>query len=118
MPIHQRIFLIFLSVLLALTGVGIFATRDRVNPVGSPAALKQGQGASPVNLQQFQNAQSLASFAATSDEQDLARNALRQSDHEVDFAYTAALGAAAYHTLPYTPQHNAIQQSISLGEQR
>src|ERR1700722_17552088 len=118
MPIHQRILLILVSVLLVLTGVGVFVTRDRVNPASSTAAEKQGQAASPVNLQQFQNAQSLATFAATPDEQDLARNALRQADHEVDFAYTAALGEAASQTLPSTPEIKAIQQRISVAQQR
>jgi len=118
MPIRQRIFLIFVSVLLVLTVMGAFVTRDRVNPGGSPATVKQGQAASPVNLQQFQNAQSLASFAATPDEQDLARNALRQADHEVDFEYTAALAEAASQTLPSTPEIKAIQQRISVAQQR
>jgi small-conductance mechanosensitive channel len=118
MPTLHRIFLIFLSILLVLTGVGIFATRNRVNPGGSPAAEKKGQAVSPVNLEQFQNAQSLAPFAATSDEQDLARNALRQADHEVDFAYAAALSEVASQTLPSTAEIKTIQQRISVAQQR
>lgn len=118
MSIHQRIFLTILSVLLVLAGVGVVATRDTGNRGVSTATDKQAQAASPVNLQQFQNAQALASFAATPEEQDLARNALRQADHEVDFAYTGALFEAASQTLPSTPEIKAIQLRISAAGQR
>src|SRR4029077_4090714 len=68
-------------------------------------------------LRQFHAAQALSQLAATPEEQDLARDALRKADHEVDFAFASALFAAASQPVPSTPEIKGILERISKGEQ-
>ena len=113
----QRAILIVLIALLVLTGVGLALTTEwgarTVSSVGSASKLPQ----SPVDLRQFRTSQSLVQLAATPEEQDLARDVLRKADHEVDFAFTSALYAAASQPIPSTPEIKAILERISTGEQ-
>ncbi len=118
MQSNQRTVLIVLIALLVLSGAGFVLTGSLGDRGVSLTPGKAGQESSPVNLQQFQIAQALAAFAATAEEQDLARNALRQADHEVDFAFTDALSEAASQPLPSTPEIKAIQKRISEAQQR
>jgi len=117
MQSKQRTTLIVLIALLVLTGAGLFVTTEwgarTVSPAGSASKLSQ----SPVDLTQFRTAQSLAQLAATPEEQDLARDALRRADHEVDFEFASALYAAAAQSVPSTPEIKAILERISNGEQ-
>ena len=117
MQSNQRAFLIVLIVLLVLTGAGLFVTTEWGARTVSPAASPSNSAQSPVDLQQFRNAQSLAQLAATPEEQDLARDALRKADHEVDFAFASALYTAASQPVPSTPEIKAILERISKGEQ-
>jgi small-conductance mechanosensitive channel/predicted nucleic acid-binding protein len=113
MQSYQRTVLIVLIALLVLTGAGLFVTTEwgarAVSSAGPASKLPQ----SPVNLQQFRDAQALSQLAATPEEQDLARDALRKADHEVDFAFAAALFAASSQTVPSTPEIKAILERIS-----
>jgi small-conductance mechanosensitive channel len=117
MQSNQRIILIVLIVLLALTAAGLVVTTKwgarTVSPASSPSNVAQ----SPVDLTQFHDAQALAQLAATPEEQDLARDALRKADHEVDFAFAAALYRASSQRIPSTPEIKAILDRISKGEQ-
>ena len=116
MQSSQRTIFIVLIALLALTGAGLFVTTEwgarAVSTAPSPSSAAQ----SPVDLRQFRTAQSLAQLAATPEEQDLARDALRKADHEVDFAFAAALETAASQPVPSTPDIKAILERISNGE--
>jgi small-conductance mechanosensitive channel len=103
-------------VLLALTGIAVaFTTEWGARTVSSIKPTVKTQ--SPVDLQQFHDAQSLAELAGTPEEQDLARDALRKADHEVDFAFTSALYAASAQQIPATPEIKSIQERIVKGEQ-
>ncbi|HXP79628.1 MAG TPA: mechanosensitive ion channel domain-containing protein [Verrucomicrobiae bacterium] len=117
MQSNQRGVLIVLIALLVLTGAGLFVTTEwgarTVSSSGPASKLPQ----SPVNLQQFRDAQVLSQLAATPEEQDLARNVLRKADHEVDFAFAAALYAASSQPVPSTPEIKAILDRITKGEQ-
>jgi small-conductance mechanosensitive channel len=117
MQSNQRAIFIVLISLLVLTGVGLVVTTEwgarTVSPAGPASKLPQ----SPVDLRQFHTAQSLAQLAATPEEQDLARDALRKADHEVDFAFAAALYTAASQPVPSTPEIKGILERISKGEQ-
>jgi len=114
---NQRTILIILIALLVLTAAGLVVTTEwgarTVSQVSSPSNVSQ----SPVDLGQFHNAQALSQLAATPEEQDLARDALRKADHEVDFAFAAALYTAASQHIPSTPEIKAILERISKGEQ-
>jgi len=118
MQSYQRALLIILAALLVLTGAGIVLTRNSEMGTAPLAQNKPRQGSAPVDLGQFQNAQSLAPFAANTQEQDLARDALRTADHEVDFEFTVALSAATNRPLPSTPEVKAILERISAAEKR
>ena len=113
----QRTILIVLIALLVLTAAGLVVTTKwgarTVSSTSSPSNVTQ----SPVDLTQFHDAQSLSQLAATPEEQDLARDALRRADHEVDFAFAAALDTANTERVPSTPEIKAILERISKGEQ-
>jgi small-conductance mechanosensitive channel len=113
---HQRILLIIVGVLLAGTGAGLVVTSDwgsRKVPLGRP---QPRAAESPVDMHQMQTAMALAPLAATSEEQDRARDALRMADHEVDFEFAAALYQAASQPVPSTPEISAILERISRAE--
>jgi small-conductance mechanosensitive channel len=117
MQTNERPILIVLIAFLVLTAGGLVATTEwgarAVAPASSPSNVTQ----SPVDLTQFHDAQALSQLAATPQEQDLARDALRKSDHEVDFAFAAALANAASQRIPSTPEIKAIQERITKSEQ-
>ena len=114
----QRILLIVLIALLVVTGAGLALTTEwgsrTVSNARSTSTSKLTQ--SPVDLSQFRNTQSLAELAATPQEQDLARDALRKADHEVDFAFASALYQAAARQVNVTPEIKAIQERITKSE--
>src|SRR5665213_3310084 len=114
---NQRAFLIIVIVLLVFTGVGLVVTTEwgarNVTSDGPASKIPQ----SPVDLSQFHAAQAISQLAATPEEQDLARDALRKADHEVDFAFASALYAASFQPIPSTPEIKSILDRISKGEQ-
>jgi small-conductance mechanosensitive channel len=113
----QRTTIIVLIALLVLTGAGLFVTTEWGALAVSTAPSPSNAAQSPVDLRQFRTAQSLAQLAATPEEQDLARDALRKADHEVDFAFASALSTAASQPVPSTSVIKAILERISKGEQ-
>ena len=117
MQSNQRAILIVLIALLVLTAAGLFVTTEWGARTISQASPPSNATQSPVDLGQFHNAQALSQLAATPEEQDLARDALRKADHEIDFAFAAALAAAASQHIPSTPEIKAILERISKGEQ-
>ncbi len=114
----QRAILILLIVLLVVTGAGLVSTTEWGARTGSPAKSMPNSQQSRVDLQQFRDAQALAELAVTPEEQELAREALRKADHEVDFAFASALYAASSQHVVSTPEIKAIQERLSTGEQR
>jgi small-conductance mechanosensitive channel len=118
MQTQRRLFFVVLSVLLALTGAGLFLTSEWGNRAVSLAKGPSNAAPPPVNLEPFRNAQALAKLAATPEEQDLARDALRKADHEVDFAFAAALYQASTQAVPSTPEIKEILNRISKDEQQ
>src|SRR5690349_3270049 len=117
MRANQRAILIVLIALLVLTGAGLVVTTEWGARTVSPGSSRSSSAQSPVDLQQFHTAQSLAQLAATPEEQDLARDVLRKADHEVDFAFTSALYAATSQPIPSTSEIKAILERISKSEQ-
>src|SRR5271166_4738646 len=117
MQAMRRKGVIILIALLALTGAGLFVTTEWGSRTVAPVAPSSKVQQSPVDLGQFRRAQSLALLAATPEEQDLARDALRKADHEVDFAFASALATASSLHIPSTPEIKAILERISTGEQ-
>jgi hypothetical protein len=116
MKSYQRILLIILCFLLAATGAGLILTSDWGSRAVSSAKRASGQAQSPIDMRQMQTAMALAPLAATSEEQDRARDALRAADHEVDFEFAASLFQAASQPIPSTPEIKAILERISNAE--
>jgi small-conductance mechanosensitive channel len=71
-----------------------------------------------VDSQPLLTAQRLASLAATPEEQEFARNALRVSDHEVDMAFAAALHQATEHAPPVPAAAQPILANVHAAQQR
>ncbi len=117
MQSKQRAIVIVLISLLVLTGAGLVVTTEWGARTVSQASSASNATTSPVDLRQFHDAQALAVLAATPEEQDLARDALRKADHEVDFAFAAALDTSASQPVPSTPEIKGILERISKGEQ-
>ena len=115
MRFRQWLFLGILTTLAALAGLGFAWTRDIGTDDGQPAKhrLLAGRAAPPkaatVDQQPLREAQALAALAATKPETDLAQQALRLADHQVDLAYADALRQAAESEPPATPQVKALQ---------
>jgi len=116
MKFYQRILLLILCLLLTGTGAGLILTSDWGNRAVSSAKHAPDQSQSPVDMHQMQTAMALAPLAATPEEQDRARNALRAADHEVDFAFAAALFQAASQPVASTPEIRAIRERIANAE--
>src|SRR5258708_39166483 len=112
MQSHERTFLIVLIGLLVLVGLGVVVTTDRSNRAGPVSNSAPGASQSPVNMRQLQTAQSLAPFASGSEEQGLARDALRLADQEVDLPFTAAPYEAPSHPPPSSHPIRATLQRI------
>jgi small-conductance mechanosensitive channel len=71
-----------------------------------------------VDDQPLLTAQRLATLAATPDEREFAKNALRLSDHEVDMAFAAALHQAAEHAPPVPAAARPILANVQSTQQR
>ncbi|HTC63980.1 MAG TPA: mechanosensitive ion channel domain-containing protein [Candidatus Saccharimonadales bacterium] len=117
MPSNRRAILIGFIVILVLTGTGIVLTTEWGARTVSSTRASQKVSQSPVDLSQFHNTQTLAQMAATPQEQDLARDALRKADHEVDFEFTSALYRASTQNVASTPAIKAILDHIAKSEQ-
>jgi small-conductance mechanosensitive channel len=113
----QRAILFILIVLLVLTGVGLVVTTEWGSRAVAPGANSSTSQQSPVDLSPFRRAQALSQLAATPEEQDLARDVLRKADHEVDFAFAAALYGASSQKIPSTPAIKEAQERIAKGGQ-
>jgi small-conductance mechanosensitive channel len=110
---YQRILLIVFGLLLAGTGAGLVVTSDWGSRTVSFGGRQPGEAQSPVDMHQMQTAMALAPLAASTEEQDRARDALRMADHEVDFEFAAALGQVTSQPVPSTPEIRAILERIS-----
>lgn len=113
MKLRQHIFLYVLLLLLLAAVSGLVLTSSWVNSTPKSSAASSSSSGSPVVDQRpLQTAQRLAPLAVTADEQDLAGDALRFSDHEVDLAFDFAFRQAALNPPPLSPAAKEIQKRI------
>jgi len=96
--------------------VGLVLTSDWGHRAVSSQKQSPDQAQAAVDMHQMQTAMALAPLAATPEEQDRARDGLRAADHEVDFAFAAALYQVSSQTVPSTPEIRAILERISAAE--
>lgn len=110
--------------LMALAVVGTVLTRYWLNsapPQDSQAEPAPASGL--VDQQPLITAQRLTVLATTREEHDLAQNALRLADHEVDMAFAAALHQATQHppaipaaARPILARVHALQERVKGGQ--
>src|SRR5713101_7318492 len=113
----QLIILIALMLLLAAAVVGWVLTRERSSPASAGKANQSPNG-DLVDLSPLQTIEQLADLAGTSEEQDLAKQALRDADLAVDLAFTAALRDADSHPAPLTPETREISARLKQSQAR
>jgi small-conductance mechanosensitive channel len=117
MQSKQRAIFIVLIALFALTGAGLVVTTEWGARRVSSSAPSSKLPESLVDLRQLRAAQALSEFAVTHEEQDLARQALRKADQEVQYAFTTALYTAKSQPIPSTPEIKSSLERIAKGEQ-
>jgi small-conductance mechanosensitive channel len=95
--------------LAALAGVGIWVTRGSVQTAASGSAATAKDATPLVDQTPLQTARRLAALAFTADEKQIAQEALRLADQEVDVAFDDAIRQATEHP----PQLSAAAQKLS-----
>ncbi len=122
MKARQWITVAALLTLVALGIAGLVLTRD----TGQPVAAEQSRAGEDskktprrpplVDERPLQTARSLAALAATSEEQQLAHQALKVADHEVDLAFADALRRATEQPVQLTPEIKELYARESKAE--
>jgi small-conductance mechanosensitive channel len=101
----QKVAAIVLVLLAGLTVYGYWQTRKPAQPVASVGTNPiQAPEKALVDQSPLKNAQQLAQLAATHDERQLAQEALRLADFDVDQAFDNALRRARLHPPPMSAE--------------
>ncbi len=104
----KNLLALILAVLLVACVVASYLTRDAASKRIAAKNLAASSQTLPIDQRLLQTARVMASRAATADEQALASEALRLSDHELDQAFASVLREAAAASIPIT--HGPFQQ--------
>jgi small-conductance mechanosensitive channel len=119
MKIRHWIIAIVLFLLMALTIVGLVRTREQKAPAETgdtgkaPANRLQAREAAKhplVDERPLLTARRMSSLASTPEEQALAHEALKVSDHEVDLAFFDALRSAEENPPPLSPKAKVLEE--------
>lgn len=110
---HQKPIFVVLLALLVAAAIGLALTSGG----GTPAAVpnhgpRKAEQAPLVDQRPLQTARNLATVAATPAERELAQEAARLADHEVDLAFASALREAAQHPAPVSPQARQLDARV------
>src|SRR5437867_1787662 len=111
--LHKQPAFFVLIMVLALAMVGLVLTRGS----GQPSVIANKMQQAPdrqtlVDQRPLQMARAVAVFAATPNESDLAQQALRLADHEVDLTFTSALRQASQHPEPLSQEARQLDASV------
>jgi small-conductance mechanosensitive channel len=115
MKTFHKIAGILLLLLLVAAGYGILRTQPAAPSVPTSAATSNGNAKTPpaqsqvVDQTPLKIAQQLAPLVSLPGERQLAEEAIRLTDHEVDIAFTAALRDATLHPPPLSAEAREIQ---------
>jgi small-conductance mechanosensitive channel len=123
MSLLQKIGAAVLLALLAVTGYGLWRTRQPdLTPVAltsAPAAQPAATNALPVIDQRtLLIAQRLAPHATTPEEVPLAQAAVQLADHELDLAFAGALRHLETHPPVLSPQAQQIQDQVNTAQRK
>src|SRR5580692_3880809 len=122
MKTFQKIAGVVLALLLIAVAYGIFRTRTTIPTVPTNSATTEGGAKTPSGQPQIVDqtplkiAQQLAPLVTLPGERQLAEEAIRLTDHEVDIAFTAALRDAALHPPPLSAEAKEIQARMQKAE--
>src|SRR5579864_5159984 len=117
--IFNRAIFVVVTLVVIIGIIGTVLVRYWISPPEVPPVTKaKASTAELVDQQPLVTAQHLAALATTPDEQELAQNALRLADHEVDMAFAAALHNATEHTPPIPAKARPIQARVQKLQQR
>jgi small-conductance mechanosensitive channel len=124
MSLPQKIGAVVLLLLLAVTGYGLWRTRQPdLTPVaalsGTPAAQPTAANALPVIDQKtLLVAQRLATHATTPEEVPLAQAAVQLADRELDLAFAGALRHLEAHPPALSAQAQQIQEQANAAQRK
>src|SRR5271169_1041279 len=110
---HKWTFLGLLALVAAAIASLIFTDIARNTPPKSKAAQAADAASELINQRYLDTARKLTAMAATLAEQQLAQDAVRVTDRELDLEFAAALQATAEATGARTPEVRAIQERIA-----
>ena len=113
----RRTLLVCLTLVAALVLVGGVLFRYWISPVAE-TRMEKSKPPGLVDDQPLLTAQKLAGLAATPEEQEFAKNALRLADHEVDMAFAAALHQATEHAPPIPASAKPLLANMQAAERR
>jgi small-conductance mechanosensitive channel len=122
MKTFQKIAGVVLALLLLAAAYGIFRTRTTMPAVPTNSAATEGGAKTATTQPQVVDqtplkiAQQLAPLVTLPGERQLAEEAIRLTDHEVDIAFTAALRDAALHPPPLSAEAKEIQARMQKAE--
>ncbi|HST10432.1 MAG TPA: mechanosensitive ion channel domain-containing protein [Terriglobales bacterium] len=117
MKVRHWITVVALLALVVATIVGVFLTDGGPALLPTRAARNNVQLTTPVvNQKPLQTARKLSALASTPEEQDLAHQALRLADYEVDLAFAAAMREATEHPPTPTPEQRQMMARAAKAE--
>ena len=120
MKTRQWLTIIGLLLLVALAITGLVTTRSSTSasaPSGSAAAANSASDQDTlVDQRPLQTARKMAALASTTDEQRIAQDVLRVSDHEVDLAFADALRDATQHPPKLSAEASQINTRLTQAE--
>jgi small-conductance mechanosensitive channel len=122
MKTFHKIAGVVLALLLIAAAYGIFETRTTLPPVPTNSAASEtgakSSSAQPQIVDQtpLKIAQQLAPLATMPGEKELAAEAIRLTDHEVDIAFTAALRDVTLHPPALSAEAKEIQARLQKAE--
>jgi small-conductance mechanosensitive channel len=110
---HQKTIFAALLALIALAIVGLILTSGGSTPaVVANHRHETGNEPPLVDQKPLQTARNLANVAATPPERELAQEAARLADHEVDLAFASALREATQHPAPVSPEARQLEAKV------
>jgi small-conductance mechanosensitive channel len=116
----QKIAAVAIVLFIAATAYGLWETRehDVLTPAAVQKAQKQAAASQILIVDQtpLKTAQQLAALATSPDERDLAKEAMRLADYEVDVAFDTALHEARLHPPPLSAEAKEIQDRLQKAE--
>jgi len=112
---RQKILAVIILVLMIASAYGYWVSRE-TDRVRQEKAARKANRQTLVDQTTLKTAQQLAPLAATRSERELAKEALRLADYEVDLTFDYALHDALLHPPPLSAEAKEIQDRLKKAE--